>query len=83
MASTLSGSHQERRAANGEPPSGALERMSHAARILVGLIAVYAPPVVVLQLHHKPLASVYLVLAIWAIEGLVWYWLEGRVARRP
>jgi hypothetical protein len=81
MASTISTSHTSQAAA--VTPSGRrLQRLRRHLKLLVGLLAVYAPPALVVQLHRTPLAKVYLVLGVWAIEWIVWYWLDGRVLSR-
>ncbi len=51
-------------------------------RVLVGLLAVYAPIVVVLLFNRRPLAKIYLVIGAWAIEGIIWYCCGGLLAGR-
>jgi hypothetical protein len=81
MATTISNSNSTQAAGAG-PAGGRLRRLSGHVKVLVGLTAVYAPPTLVLLLHRNPLAKVYLVVGIWAIEGIVWYWLDGHVINR-
>jgi hypothetical protein len=58
-------------------------RLGAPARTVVGLLAVYAPLVLVFAFDHRHLlARAYLVAAIWAAEAIVWYWLDGRAVKR-
>jgi hypothetical protein len=53
------------------------------ARALAGLLAVYAPLVSALVLLRGPVAAkVFVVAGVWAFETIVWYVLEGQLARR-
>lgn len=81
MANTVS-RYSERHSAVTADKSTRLRGLGAHARTVVSLLAVYAPPVLVLLLHRGPLASVYLVVGIWAIEGIAWYWLKNHVIDR-
>jgi hypothetical protein len=81
MASTVLTSSERHSAATADN-STRLHGLGVYARTVVSLLAVYAPPTLVLLLHRGPLASVYLVVGIWAIEGIVWYWLKNHVIDR-
>ena len=66
-----------------ELTSERLRRVYQHTKVLVRLLAVYGPIVlVVLQPHRGPIAKAYLAVGIWAIEGVLWYWLNDRVANR-
>ncbi|HLL93221.1 MAG TPA: hypothetical protein VK252_09805, partial [Solirubrobacteraceae bacterium] len=45
-------------------------------------LAVYGPVVLVLQLHREPIRTAEFVLAIWAIEGILWHWRDTWVLNR-
>jgi len=48
-------------------------------KILAGLLAVYAPIVLVLVLHRMPIAKAYFAFSIWAIEGILWYCIDNAI----
>lgn len=79
MARSISTSDAEQ-SATAPARFGPARRLAAQARVLVGLFAIYAPPALVVQLHKDVLAKVYLVVGIWAIEGILWYWLNDRAA---
>jgi hypothetical protein len=56
-------------------------RLVEPMKVVVGLLAVYAPIVLVLALHRMPIAKAYFALSIWAIEGILWHLLDK--ARHP
>jgi hypothetical protein len=59
------------------------ERVSGWARIVLGLLAVYAPIVIGVLSNGRLLGGrIYVVLSLWAIEGIAWYWHENRVDSR-
>jgi hypothetical protein len=62
--------------------SGRMHTLAGHTRTILSLLAVYAPPVLVLLLNRGPLAKAYLVIGIWAIEGILWYWLKAHVIDR-
>ncbi len=81
MVSTVS-RYSERHSAATAEKSNRLRGLGAHARTVASLLAVYAPPVLVLLLHRGPLASVYLIVGIWAIVGIAWYWLKNHVIDR-
>ena len=68
---------------NHETKPGVGARLRVPAKIVIGLLAVYAPLVAV-SLLDRPylLGKAYLVVGIWAAEAILWYWLDGRVFNR-
>jgi hypothetical protein len=56
-------------------------RLVEPIKVVIGLLAVYAPIVLVLALHRMPIAKAYFAVSIWAIEGILWYALDK--ARHP
>lgn len=59
------------------------ERASGYARIVLGLLAVYAPIILGVLSDGRLLGGrIYVVLSLWAVEGIAWYWHESRVDRR-
>jgi hypothetical protein len=66
----------------GEAGSGRVRRAGRNLKIVLGLLAIYGPVALVLATHRSVLGKVYLVIGIWAIEGIVWYWHDGHSARR-
>jgi hypothetical protein len=81
MASAALTSVEDRHDASAER-GGRLRNLGSHARTAISLLAVYAPPVLVLLLNKGPIAKLYLVIGIWAIEGIVWYWLKAHVIDR-
>jgi hypothetical protein len=81
MASTTS-MHDVSHATADTADGNRLRRAGRRVKLVVGLIAIYGPPALVLQLHRKPLGKIYLVIGIWAIEGILWSWLDGRALDR-
>ena len=59
-----------------------LRRLNQHVKVLVGLLAVYGPVILVLQLQRRPMVKAYFALGIWAIEGILWYWHTSWVANR-
>jgi hypothetical protein len=58
-------------------------RLRIPARVVTGLLAVYAPLVAVLLFDHRyVVGKAYLVLGIWAAEAILWHWLDGHVLNR-
>jgi len=57
-------------------------RLEGHMRIIIGLAAVYGPVALALSLDRWIGGKIYFVLALWAIEGIVWYWHETRTDRR-
>ena len=81
MASTVSSSG-DIHTPTATKQSSRLRGLGTHVRTLVSLLAVYAPPALVLQLHRSPIAKLYLVVGIWAVEGIAWYWLKSHVFDR-
>ena len=81
MASTVSSS-SDIHTAPATKQGSRLRSLGAHVRTLVSLLAVYAPPALVLQLHRSPIAKLYLVVGIWAVEGIAWYWLKNHVVDR-
>ena len=63
---------------NGEPNA----RLTGYTRIAIALSAVYGPLLLALSVDRWVGGKLYFVLAIWAIEGILWYWHETRTDRR-
>ena len=61
--------------------SGRLQRLGSGARLLVGLLAIYGPVALVLVSQRGLLGKAYFLIAIWAIEAIVWY-AQDSIARR-
>jgi hypothetical protein len=61
---------------------GRMHRAGRNIKILLGLLAIYGPVALVFAAHRGALGKAYLLLAIWAVEGIVWYWHDGHDARR-
>jgi hypothetical protein len=59
-----------------------LHRLAGHARILAGLAAIYGPVVLALMTHRMILGKVYVVVGLWATEGIVWYWHQIWVENR-
>lgn len=81
MASTISISG-DGHTATAAQESTRLRKLGAHFRTLVSLLAVYAPPALVLLLDRSLIAKLYLVVGIWAIEGIAWYWLKSHVVDR-
>ena len=81
MSATISTS-SERPTATNAAQHTRFHSLSTHAMTLVSLLAVYAPPALVLLLNRSVIAKVYLVVGIWAIEGIAWYWLKNHVFDR-
>ena len=58
------------------------ERLTGYMRIAIGLLAVYGPVILALTIDRWIGGKLYFVLALWAIEGILWYWHETRTERR-
>ncbi len=71
-----------RDSATGARQRGRLRRLNQHMKVLAGLLAIYGPPVLVLQLHRPPLAKAYLALGMWAIEAIIWHWLDTRLVNK-
>jgi hypothetical protein len=52
---------------------GRIQRAGRNVKLLLGLLAIYGPVALVLVTSRGALGKIYFVLAIWAIEGIVWY----------
>jgi len=63
---------------------GRLRRVGRTASVIGALLAVYAPValVMILASDRTLIARAYLVLAIWAVEGIAWYCQGGIALRR-
>ena len=70
MSATISTS-SERPTATNAAQHTRFHSLSTHAMTLVSLLAVYAPPALVLLLNRSVIAKVYLVVGIWAIEGIL------------
>ncbi len=57
-------------------------RLGGYMRIVIALLAVYGPVALALSVDRWIGGKIYFVLAIWAIEGILWYWHESRTERR-
>lgn len=68
----------------GAQNGGLVRRLHGRLKLVLGLLAIYAPIVlvVVAQDRRGPVQKVFLLCAIWALEGILWAWQEGRSARR-
>jgi hypothetical protein len=62
--------------------SGPKARLTGYMRIAVGLLAVYGPVILALTVDRWIGGKIYFVLALWATEGILWYWHETRTERR-
>lgn len=49
--------------------------------VAIGLVAVYLPIALALALHRTLIGKAYIVLAIWAVEGILWQLRESRADR--
>jgi hypothetical protein len=58
------------------------ERLTGYMRIAIGLLAVYGPVILALTIDRWIGGKLYFVFALWAIEGILWYWHETRTERR-
>ena len=62
---------------------GRLKRVGENVKLLMGLLAIYAPVVLVLLLvRGGVLGKTYFVWGIWAIERIVWYCYYIRALNR-
>ena len=62
--------------------SGRMSRLAGNAHVVAGLTAVYGPIVLAFLLPLAIWGKAYFVLALWASEGILWTWLQGRAERR-
>jgi len=62
--------------------SGRVQRLGSSARLLVGLLAIYGPVALVLVSQRGLAAKAYFLIAIWAVEAIVWYAQDSRARRR-
>ncbi len=60
---------------------GRLQRLGAQARLLVGLLAIYGPLALVLVSDRGLLQKAYFLIAIWAVEAIVWY-AQDHISRR-
>jgi hypothetical protein len=81
MASTVSKSSDSHTATVAQERTR-LHNLGAHVRTVVSLLAVYAPPALVLLLDRGLVAKLYLIIGIWAIEGIAWYWLKNHVIDR-
>lgn len=65
-----------------ETQDNRIRRLAGNANALAGLTAVYGPLVLALVLPLAIWGKAYVVLALWATEGILWSWLQGRAERR-
>lgn len=61
--------------------SARLGRLRGYLNVLIGLLAVYGPPLLALRVHRNLEVKALLALCIWATEGILFHWYEGRVKR--
>ncbi len=57
---------------------GPARRIAQNVRLLVGLAAIYGPIALVVELHRHTAGKVFLLLGMWAMEGLAWLWVDSR-----
>ena len=60
---------------------GRLRRLGGRARLLAGLLAIYGPVALVLVSQRGALDKAYFLIAIWAVEAIVWY-AQDSISRR-
>ena len=67
---------------NNAPKNRRISKLAGNAHVLAGLTAVYGPLLLVFLLPLGIWGKAYVAVALWASEGIVWTWLEGRAERR-
>ena len=57
-------------------------RLGGYMRVLIALAAVYGPVALAFSVDRWIGGKLYFIFALWAIEGILWYWHETRTERR-
>ncbi len=68
--------------ANQNQQNRRFSRLTGNAHVIAGLTAVYGPLLLVFLMPLGIWGKVYAAVALWASEGILWTWIEGRADRR-